>query len=258
MGHGINNRFQDFFRERSYVVLKNHLYNYLLRKRAVRKNVNPYRRGVLLEVGSGISPMISGCDGVVFSDLSFDALDILRKTNPSAMHVVADGMNLPFRNGTFPVAICSEVLEHIEKDGEAVKELARVIQDGGTLVTTFPHRERYFALDDRFVGHHRRYELSAMIDMLKKAGLWTVHVEKVLGPMEKITMWTVVLCYSAIEKRLHTQPVPAKAGGGMVPLLVPFFKLLNIIYMGLAWLDARVMPRSLSSVLLIRAVKDGD
>ncbi len=31
------NRFADFFKEGKYVTLKNHLYNYLLRKRAIEK-----------------------------------------------------------------------------------------------------------------------------------------------------------------------------------------------------------------------------
>jgi len=258
MAHGMNNRFQDFFTEQPYVVLKNHLYNYLLRMRAVRRSVGRRDRGYTLEVGSGISPMHSGGKGVVFSDLSFDALAILKKTSSSAMYVVADGMNLPFKDGAFMNVICSEVLEHIEHDRDAVRELAGVTHAAGTLIITFPHRKRYFALDDRFVGHHRRYELSDMVDMLEASGLKAVHVEKVLGPLEKITMWTVVLCYSAIEKRLHFQSTDRGGHAKIAHLILPIFKWLNTVYMGLAWLDARIMPRSLSAVLLIQAKRTGD
>ena len=35
-----------------------------------------------------------------------------------------------------------------------------------------------------------------------------------------------------------------------------FFKWANRFYMLLAWIDARIMPRSLSAVLLIKAEKN--
>jgi len=40
---------------------------------------------------------------------------------------------------------------------------------------------------DRFVNHFRRYELGEMKANLKNAGLETLEVQKLLGPLEKIT-----------------------------------------------------------------------
>jgi hypothetical protein len=50
------NRFQDFFENEKYVSLKNHLYNYLLRRRAVEKAMQNEPKELVLEIGSGISP----------------------------------------------------------------------------------------------------------------------------------------------------------------------------------------------------------
>jgi hypothetical protein len=73
-----NNRFQAFFESSVYTDLKNLLYNYRLRKRSVSRHLRRVR-GPILEIGSGLSPMITGCDStVVYTDLSLSALWALR------------------------------------------------------------------------------------------------------------------------------------------------------------------------------------
>ena len=52
------NRFEDFFKAGQYLILKNYLYNYLLRKRAIEKSLRSESPTMLLEVGSGISPVV--------------------------------------------------------------------------------------------------------------------------------------------------------------------------------------------------------
>jgi len=115
-----DNRFQDFFEDEQYVALKNYLYNYLLRKRAVEKVMKNEKKDVVLEVGSGISPVLTSWDQVVYSDLSFSALRTLMRLQGKGHYVVADGMNLPFKANTFSHTISSEVLEHMEDDRKAL------------------------------------------------------------------------------------------------------------------------------------------
>jgi len=45
---------------------------------------------------------------------------------------------LPFRARSFDAAICSEVVEHVEDDRAAVRELARVLVPGGVLFISVP------------------------------------------------------------------------------------------------------------------------
>lgn len=45
---------------------------------------------------------------------------------------------LPFLDGSFEAALCSEVLEHIPGDDAAVRELARVLSPGGVLFISVP------------------------------------------------------------------------------------------------------------------------
>ena len=254
MKHPETNRFQDFFEEGKYTILKNYLYNYLLRKRAVEKSFENEIPDLILEMGSGISPIITRSDRIIYSDVSHTALKMLRSTLGKGAYVVADGMCLPFKSGVFSHAVYSEVLEHLEDDRKALKEMARVMKTSGHAVITFPHRKFYFANDDRFVRHFRRYELDEMLELLMEAGLKPIYIQKVLGPLEKLTMCIVVFCYDMIQ-RLKSGKVKKTRDAGPVKLFAPFFKIANRIYMGLTWLDARIMPRAFSTVLLIKAEK---
>ena len=248
-----NNRFQVFFREEKYVLLKNYLYSYALRKMAVEKNFQHEKPELVLEIGSGISPVMTVTDRIIYSDLSLKALQILKRSHARWSCVVADGMRLPFKSGVFSHTVCSEVLEHLEDDSEALNELSRVMRLAGRLIITFPHRKIYFANDDRFVNHFRRYELPEMEDRLKKSGFMPVDVQKVLGPLEKVTMCFVVFCFSMIQK-LRPKKVKAPKKFKLMDVIVPFFKWANRFYMGPVWLDAKIMPRALSTVLLINCV----
>ena len=101
MAQGPDNRFDDFFVEPAYLSLKNHLYNYQVRKRAVRERLPRQVEGMTLEVGSGISPISPATDRTVFTELSFSALRCLKAGQGAGHYVVADATRLPFKEGVF-------------------------------------------------------------------------------------------------------------------------------------------------------------
>ena len=250
------NRFADFFKEGKYVILKNHLYNYLLRKRAIEKCLQQESPALILEVGSGISPVVTKFRRIVYSDLSYDAVKILKQTQKVGYYVVADGLHLPFKSSGFSHIICSEVLEHLENDLQALKEMARTLkQPSGSLIVTVPHRKCYFTNDDYFVKHQRRYEFSEIKNRLRVSGLDPVQTQKVLGPLEKVTMILVVFFFTIIQKHRPNKNI-VKNGWTFrfITLFAFLFKWMNLFYQGYVWLDAKIMPRSFSSVILIKSV----
>jgi SAM-dependent methyltransferase len=228
--------------------------NYRLWKMAVEKSLRHENIKLILEVGSGISPVMTRTNLIIYSDLSLTALQMLKHAYGNGLYVVADCMNLPFKSGTFSHTISSEVLEHLKNDRKALNELARVTKPSGRLVVTFPHKKLYFANDDRFVNHFRRYELFEMKDRLTDAGFRPINMHKVLGPLEKITMSFVVYCFSLIQK-IRSKKTTQTNTSGLMNIFSQFFKWANRFYMSLVWLDAKIMPRFLSAVLLIKAEK---
>lgn len=249
------NRFDDFFADEAYVSLKNHLYNYRLRRRAVQKQIQSARGGLILEIGSGISPMTEKSDGIVYSDLSFAAMQKLKRAYQGSVCVVADAGRLPFRAGSFNQIICSEVLEHLPEDRPALSEIASVLKQGGFLILTFPHRRLFFAVDDRFVNHFRRYELNEMTQKLEEADLKAIRIQKLFGPLEKLTMMTVISLIAVLDRFRKGQPSRETQKRKNLSFFDHLFIGLNRLYCVPIWLDARLAPRCLSSVLLVRAVK---
>jgi SAM-dependent methyltransferase len=260
--HPNERRFEEFFIRDSYVTLKNYLYNYLERKRAINKRLALAPRGRVLEVGSGLSPIVTDRADVIYSELSFRAMQTLKHVQGQGRFIVADGTRLPFVAGSLDQVICSEVLEHVEDDQTAIGEMARVLRPGGRVYITVPHRRAYFAADDRYVGHFRRYETNEMRDKLTRAGLELARAQKVLGPLEKLTMWAVVVSLSAFERmtgRGDRAPGESgsRAGAVLRGALRPVFKYGHRAYALLARLDAAIMPQSFAAVVLFEGVKPG-
>ena len=50
-----------------------------------------------------------------------------------------EGTRLPFDAASFDMVVVVDLLEHVEDDGALVREMARVIRPGGTLVINVPH-----------------------------------------------------------------------------------------------------------------------
>lgn len=61
-------------------------------------------------------------------------------TTASSHGVVGDACALGFRNEAFATIISSEMVEHVERPLDAVKELARILEPGGLLLITTPNR----------------------------------------------------------------------------------------------------------------------
>ena len=246
------NRFDDLFEEGEYVALKNYLYNYVVRKHAIERMLSRETHYLILEVGSGISPVMTRTDRIVYSELSHQACRTLKRLHGKGWYVAADATRLPFRDGTFSHTISSEVLEHIAEDQLSLRELSRVMPPGGRLIVTFPHRKFYYTFEDRFIGHYRRYELDEMVANLNEEGLRPMAVKKVLGPLEKLGMMAAIYSFILLRRLrpAHAEDTAPSAMAGAI------FKWGNRLLACVAWLDARVFPRALSTVLLILAEKE--
>ena len=62
---------------------------------------------------------------------------------------------LPFPDNSYDLIICSEVIEHIKDDAQAVAELARVLAPLGTLIITVPYHSKNNERVYPMFGHER-------------------------------------------------------------------------------------------------------
>jgi SAM-dependent methyltransferase len=68
---------------------------------------------------------------------------------------LAVGEHLPYKDGTFDVALLHEVIEHVDDDLRTLREAARVLAPGGRVVVFCPNRLYPFETHGVFLG--RRY-----------------------------------------------------------------------------------------------------
>jgi SAM-dependent methyltransferase len=110
-------------------------------RRLVVESLGLRERDRVLEVGCGygwIAEALWGAADIEWTgiDRSPEMIQRLRSAHPEKGRraVLADGCQLPFRDGEFDKVVCTGVLMHIAEDSAAVRELIRVLRPGGLLV----------------------------------------------------------------------------------------------------------------------------
>ena len=78
---------------------------------------------------------------------------------------------MPFADDSFDLVLATDVIEHVEEDDGALREIARVLRPGGALLLTVPAFELLWGLQDRVSKHKRRYRLKPLAEKLTVAGL---------------------------------------------------------------------------------------
>ncbi len=108
----------------------------------------PIHAGVALDAGCGSGEYTRGlllprADHVAGMDFSAESLQRLQSrlsVQDAGRCGLVNGSltELPFADESFDTALCTEVIEHIEDDALAVRELCRVLREHGTLVVSVP------------------------------------------------------------------------------------------------------------------------
>ncbi|HYA88064.1 MAG TPA: class I SAM-dependent methyltransferase [Nitrospirota bacterium] len=177
--HPCEHRFDDFFQDTLYLSLKKNLFNYRFRKWKIAKHVP--KSGRILDIGAGTAPVSPDLGRTVVADISAEAM----KNVEAESKVVTSITGMSFDAASFDCILCSEVLEHIPDEERAVSELRRVLKQRGVLVVTVPFQKRFWAEDDEFVGHVRRYDPGELEKRLRSGGFHTISTYKLSGTIER-------------------------------------------------------------------------
>jgi SAM-dependent methyltransferase len=78
---------------------------------------------------------------------------------------------LAARAGAFGMALCQNVLEHVDDDGAALNAIAAALRPGGRLALLVPAHPRLYGALDRAYDHRRRYTRELLAARIDTAGL---------------------------------------------------------------------------------------
>ncbi len=84
---------------------------------------------------------------------------------------IHDGLVADLDDESFDVAFLSNVLEHIEDDVAALRDLRRVVRPHGAVIVFSPAFRILYSEFDARIGHHHRYRLATIRQRFAEAGL---------------------------------------------------------------------------------------
>lgn len=87
--------------------------------------------------------------------------------------------DMPFKNNSFDVGICTEVIEHTPRLDLAFKEMSRILKKDGTLILTFPIEKQ------RDKVYHIAKLLGMNVDNLKEVTLFDHSPEVIIERLKK-------------------------------------------------------------------------
>jgi len=79
-------------------------------------------------------------------------------------------LKMDFAPDSFDLAVSLDVIEHLDDDLAALRELRRVVAPGGSLLVTVPAYQWLWSRHDEINQHHRRYTRRALQRVAEEAG----------------------------------------------------------------------------------------
>lgn len=133
-----------------------------------------YLKGNILEVGCGIGNFTKSLKeyGDVYAiDINENYIKEVRKQiGEQAGFGDIEKDKYFFGDKLFDTIVCINVLEHIKKDGQALKNLYKLLKESGHLILLVPVHPFLFCEIDKSIGHFRRYVKDQLIEKLNDFG----------------------------------------------------------------------------------------
>lgn len=99
----------------------------------------------------------------------------LAKSLPGIPFLQFNLVNCPLFSNSVDAVVLLNVLEHIEDDFAAIRQVFRITKPGGVVVIEVPAGPHLFDIYDKQLMHFRRYTLKSLCEKLEHAGF---HIEE--------------------------------------------------------------------------------
>ena len=150
-----------------------------------RRYGNGAKEPAILDIGCGAGTTLRelGNIGRAYGmDVSTTALKYCYQRGMNTA-LLGDASRLPYQDELFDFVISIDVMEHVEDDVGAIREMYRVAKAGATIVFTVPAFQFLWSRRDEQCHHHRRYRLAEVKEKTRAAGLEIVRASYVNLPL---------------------------------------------------------------------------
>ncbi len=161
----------------------------------IYKELKPLKIATVLDVGCGegftLKKLKEKKIGKIFKgvDLEKEAIKLGKRENPNLDLSIGDIYNLKFKDNSFDLVISTEVLEHLEKPGIALKELKRVSKK--YILLSVPNEPWFWLFNytqwGKDIGHINKWTAKKFKEFVKAQGL---NILVIRTPFP----WTLIVC----------------------------------------------------------------
>jgi ubiquinone/menaquinone biosynthesis C-methylase UbiE len=156
----------------------------------------------IVEIGCGLGDnllMLAGRWHLTGIDYSACSTQIAARRLAGGAHIVnGSATALPIASNTAGGVLCLEVLEHLQDDKTALREIHRVLAPQGVLIASVPYRH-WFQAYFHLMGHYRHYARPDFEELLRITGF------HVLDHLRNYPRWHRMMNYSYITCRVLAQ-----------------------------------------------------
>jgi SAM-dependent methyltransferase len=112
---------------------------------------------------------------LVGGELYPEGLEVARRRLPDTELVELDARSLPYES-EFDVVGAFDVLEHIDEDVEALRQMVRAARSGGGVLVLVPQHPWLWSEHDEIVEHRRRYTRKELVAKAGASGIEILEV----------------------------------------------------------------------------------
>jgi len=187
----------------------------------------------ILDIGSGQGDLIYGikkyfgASKMLGFEISSTGVEISQKKIPDVMFIKADVYNPPPELTKYlqwaDVAVCSEVLEHVDDPELFIKLSRNYMAPSSTLIITVPGGP--MSAFDKHIGHKQHFTYHGIKCILERAGYKNIKIQHIGFPFFNLYRMMVILRGKALISDVQEK------NGQISPVAILFMNLFKFLFL---------------------------
>ena len=124
-------------------------------------SLNIQKDSPIIDIGCGVGSNLRLLKSMDFNAIGIDveiySLSLAQKRFSELIFINGDLLRLPIKSNAIGVVIATDILEHLNEDTMGMREIHRILVQGGKAIITIPAFKSLWGIQDIVGMHKRRY-----------------------------------------------------------------------------------------------------